>query len=371
MRFSTVIFRGLMRRPVRTGLTLVGIAIGIGALIALVGASRGFEKSWEGSLSARGTDIVMSNLGSALTPKPFNASVRDRISGLPYIEATCPILVEVMSLENSPMMMVSAREWSGFSWNNLKITSGRMPKDAREEAVVLGTTAAEMLKKEVGDFLDVDGRKLEVVGIADGGGSMENGSAILSLSLLQDITGNKNRINIIDIRLKPNTSEEQARDLCRQITERVPEARAMVASEHVQSSQGNKIIRAMSWGTSLLAVLVGVMGVTNTMLMTVFERTQEICVLLALGWKRSRIIRMILCESALLGFCGGVLGVLLGLASVKVLEQMPEVRGLLTSDVSPDLIATAVALATGVGVISGIYPAWRSSKFNPSRAIQG
>ena len=60
----------------------------------------------------------------------------------------------------------------------------------------------------------------------------------------------------------------------------------------------------MSWGTSLLAVLVGVLGVMNTMLMTVFERTQEICVLLAIGWKRSRIVRMILCESALLGFLG-------------------------------------------------------------------
>ena len=68
------------------------------------------------------------------------------------------------------------------------------------------------------------------------------------------------------------------------------------------------MIRAMSWGTSLLAVLVGVLGVMNTMLMTVFERTQEICVLLAIGWRRGRIVRMILWESALLGLLGGIAG---------------------------------------------------------------
>ena len=66
----------------------------------------------------------------------------------------------------------------------------------------------------------------------------------------------------------------------------VPEARAVVAGEHIRDSQAYKMIRAMSWGTSLLAVLVGVLGVMNTMLMTVFERTQEICVLLAIGWKQ-------------------------------------------------------------------------------------
>ena len=76
MTFFTVVVRGLMRRRVRTGLTLVGISIGIAAVVALVGISRGFEKSWEIGLSARGTDVVVSNMRTSLTPKPFSASVR-------------------------------------------------------------------------------------------------------------------------------------------------------------------------------------------------------------------------------------------------------------------------------------------------------
>jgi putative ABC transport system permease protein len=200
---------------------------------------------------------------------------------------------------------------------------------------------------------------------------MENGSAFLSLTLMQDATDNQGKINIIDIRLQPNTSAEDSRALCETIDSRIPDVRAQLASDHVRDSEGFKIIQAMSWGTSLLAIFVGVLGVMNTMLMTVFERTQEICILLAIGWKRSRIVRMILLESALLGFFGGIVGVGLGVLGVKALETTPMVKGLLHSELSVPLMLIAVAASVGVGVLSGLYPAWRSSRLNPSRAIQG
>jgi putative ABC transport system permease protein len=107
------------------------------------------------------------------------------------------------------------------------------------------------------------------------------------------------------------------------------------------------------------------------MLMTVFERTQEICVLLALGWQRGRIIRMVLWESALLGLLGGVAGALIGAVGVKLLGMAPAIRGLLQPDLSVNLFASSVAIAVAVGVISGLYPAWRSSRLVPSRALQG
>src|SRR5215203_5418328 len=99
MTFFTIVLRGLLRRPVRTGLTLIGISIGIAAVVALVGISRGFEKSWEAGMKTRGTDIVVNNMGSALMPKPFDAQVRDRIVGLPHVAETSSLLVELMSVE--------------------------------------------------------------------------------------------------------------------------------------------------------------------------------------------------------------------------------------------------------------------------------
>ncbi len=371
MTFFTVVVRGLIRRPVRTGLTLVGISIGIAAVVALVGISRGFETSWTAGMKARGTDVVVSNLSSALAPKPFSDTARTRIAHLPHVGATCTLLVDLMSIESSSMTFVSAREWGGFTWENLKLVSGRLPRDAAEPVVVLGATAAEVLNKKLGDPIQIETRELTVVGIVDGGALVENGSVILSLPLLQDITGNQGKINIIDVRVTPGTTEAETKQLCEQINKLVPEGRAMLAGENISTSQAYRFIRAMSWGTSLLAVLVGVLGVMNTMLMTVFERTQEICILLALGWKRGRIMRMVLWESALLGLCGGIVGVVVGALGVKALEKAPAIRGLLEADLSPGLMLTSVFISLVVGVISGVYPAWRSSRLVPGQALHG
>ena len=371
MTFFTIIVRGLLRRPVRTGLTLGGIAIGIAAVVALVGISQGFEKSWGAGAKERGIDIVVSTLNSGLTPKPYSMDVRDRIAKMPEIAATCSVFVDLTSVEDASMMMVSAREWGGFSWNNLKLVSGRMPKDAMEPAVVLGQTAAEALKKKIGDPLQLESKELTVVGIVDGGALVENGSVVLSLPLFQQITGNEGKINILDVRAAQSLDQAGMRHLCAKINSVVPEARAVIASEHISDSEASRFIRAMSWGTSLLAVLVGVLGVMNTMLMTVFERRQEICILLAIGWKRGRITRMILSESALLGLLGGCVGVVIGAFGAKMLEKLPSIHGLLEPDLSTQLIVMSVIISVVVGVVSGLYPAWRSSRLTPSLALQG
>jgi putative ABC transport system permease protein len=370
MTFFTVVIRGLLRRPLRTGFTLAGISIGIAAVVALVGMSRGFQKGWQVGLKARGTDLVVSNKSGSLTPKPFDASIRDRIAAFPRIAATCEILVEVTSVENSDLMILSAREWGSFCWDNLELVSGRMPRDATEEAVVLGQTAAEILKKKVGDPIQVETKELKVVGTVKGGAIVEDGSVVLSLPLLQSIIGSPNQINAIDVRVTPGTNEQQLRELAQQIEQQVPEVRAVTLSEHLSHSEGFRLVQAMSWGTSFLAILVGVLGVMNTMLMTVFERTHEISVLLALGWTRWRIIRMILYEAAMLGLLGGAVGVALGVIGVQILATTPAIRGLLKPDLSAALLTMSVLIAVAVGVVSGLYPAWRSSRLAPSRALQ-
>jgi putative ABC transport system permease protein len=369
--FFTVVIRGLMRRPVRTGLTLVGISIGIAAVVALVGIAWGFEKSWDKGFKARGTDVIVGNLGGALTPKPFSASVKDRVAQLPHVAAASAGFSQLMSVEDAPMLMVTAREWGGFTWDNLKLVDGRMPQNASEPVVVLGTLAAEALKKKVGDTLQIETKEMRVVGIVDGGAIVENGAVILALPLLQEVTGNEGKINFVSIRVTPGTTEREVKTLCDQIRTIFPEGRAMVAGELLSSSQGFRVVKAMSWGTSFLALLVGVLGVMNTMLMTVFERTHEIGILLALGWKRRRIVRMVLWESALLGLFGGIAGVLIGAIGLKLLATTAAVRGLLEPDLSANLLLTSVGIAVVVGVLSGIYPAWRSSRLTPSLALHG
>src|SRR4029434_2905410 len=95
MSFFDVITRGPKRRPIRTGLTLLGIAVGIAAVVALIGLSRGLLTSWTAGMKARGTDIVVHNMRGSLTPKPFPAATRDRIANLPGLAGTSEGLVEL------------------------------------------------------------------------------------------------------------------------------------------------------------------------------------------------------------------------------------------------------------------------------------
>ena len=211
MTLLTIVVRGLTRRPVRTSLTLLGISIGIAAVVALVGISRGFSKSWATGMKARGTDVVVSNMAGSLTPKPFDAAVLDRVAHVPGVVAMSPSFVDLTSVETAQMMMVSARQWGGFSWSNLKVVAGRLPHDASEKVVVLGSTAAEMLKKKVGDPIQLETGELKVVGIVDGNAWVENSAVILSLKVYQDLTGNDGKINVIDVRAKPPASDQEVR----------------------------------------------------------------------------------------------------------------------------------------------------------------
>lgn len=370
MNFLTIVFRGLLRRRVRTLLTVLGIAIGIAAVVMLVGLAWGFERSWSEGFQAHQTDIVVGNLSGGVMPKSFEDSLEERIAALPHVAETTSLLAELMGVEELSMIMVSGREWGGFTWDNLELLEGRMPRDASEPAVVLGRLAADSLGKKPGDSLQIEAEEFEVVGIVDGGAVVENGAIFLSLDLLQQATANDGLINFVNIRLEPGTTDAEARTLCEEIERIFPEGRAMLAGQVLGSSQGIQVVRAMSWSTSLLAVAVGVLGVMNTMLMTVFERTHEIGVLLAIGWKRSRIVRMILWESALLGLLGGIAGVAIGAIALLVLQMVPGVQGLLEPSIGWGLVVTSIAIAVAVGVVSGIYPAWRSSRLSPNLAMQ-
>jgi putative ABC transport system permease protein len=306
-----------------------------------------------------------------LLPKAFDESIRDKIATLPEVAGVTTVLMQMLSVEDAPMIMVSGREWGGFTWEKLTLVEGRMPHDAAEPAVVLGTMAAEMLRKKAGDTVQIETEEFRVVGIVDGHSLVENGAVILSLPLFQKASGYVGRVNFIDIRVTSGAGSERIAALCRKIQAEFPGLRAVRASEVVGTSQLFKIARAMSWSTSLLAIIVGIFGVMNTMLMTVFERTHEIGILLALGWRKRMIVGLILSEAAVMGVLGGIAGVLLGAGTLAVLGTLPEVRGLLEPDLGWRLVFQAILIAVGVGIASGLYPAWRGSRLSPSVALQG
>jgi putative ABC transport system permease protein len=333
--------------------------------------SGGYEKSIKEQLDTIGTDMIVSNMSGSVNPKLFEASIEDEIAKMPKVKETTSVLMQMISVENMDFAMVSGREWGGFTWSKLRLVEGRLPHDANEPVVVLGVTAADAMHKKLGDTVQLESEELEVVGIFSTGSVVENGAIILSLPVLQKVMQSEGKVNFVNVRFEPGITKEEVDHIAAEVKKIFPRGQALRAQEVVQSSQGFKVVRAMSWSTSTLAIIVGVFGVMNTMLMTVFERTHEIGILLAVGWKKRRVMKMILAESALLGFLGGVVGVCIGALAVRIMERMPSVRGLLEPDLSPQLMIFSVAIAVVVGLISGLYPSWRASRMSPAVAIQG
>jgi len=369
--FLTVVGKNLMRRPTRSLLTLVGIAIGVAAVVALTSIAWGFEASWERAYTARGTDLVVTKVTSqSPMPTPFDESKKAELLQLPQVRNADGLLSDLVSIEDSPTMLVFGWERGGFLWDHLHLVRGRWPKDDEERVVVVGVVASDILKKDIGSTVAIETGDYTVCGIFESGALVENGSVVMALPQLQRITENVGKVNFLNLRLAPGTTPQELEALRATIKGRYPGFNAFTAGEVAQNNTAIQVAKAMSWATSLLALLVGAVGVMNTVLMSIFERTHEIGILRAIGWRRSRIMRLILCESVALSALGGGAGIVLGFAAVKVLQAMPFMRGKIEGEVSLALFGIAFAVALGLGVLGGLYPAYRGSRLDPTEALR-
>lgn len=360
--------KNLSRRPTRTLLTIMGIGVGIGAVVALLGLAWGMAESWDEAMKARGTDLVVRKTGGGFMSQPFDEALVAKVGAVPGVAAAAGILVEVVSIEEVPMMVVSGRQWGSYLWDSSTVLEGRLPKNDQERVVVMGKLASESLNKKPGDKILLEVEELEVVGIIDGKAAVENGTIMCSLPVLQDVMQRKGLISFVNVRLDPDIKERGP--ISKIIEAETPGCRVEDASNIAGSNSAFQIFEAMNYGTSAIALLVGTFGVMNTMFMSVSERTREIGILIALGWRRSRILKMILWESVALCAAAAIVGIALGVVLLKLLALHPLMSGRLDPHIGFDLMALAFSIAIGVGLASGLYPALQCTRINPSVAIR-
>lgn len=372
MAFFTIVLKSLLRRPARSLLTIAGIAIGITAVVALTSIAWGFEKTWVKIYSARGTDLIVTKAGS-LSPAPpafDDREARDVVRSLPRVSDTSGVMSELMGIETAPFVLVFGWESKTFIWEHLRLVTGRWPVDDREAAVVLGSLAAESLDKSVGSSIQIETARFTVCGIFESESLAENGTIVMALSQLQRLTEQPGKVNFLNLKLAPGTTVDQTEALRRTLMSRLPGFKAYTAGDVPQNNTAIQAAKAISWATSTLALLIGSVSVMNTMLMAIFERTREIGILLAIGWRRWRIVRMILYESISLTVVGGLVGMAAGTTVVKMIQITPLMRGKIEGDFSLLLFAVAFLVSIGLGAIGGIYPAILGSRMRPSDAMR-
>ncbi len=371
LSFTGFVFKNLLRRRLRSLLSLSVIGMAVGAFVALVGFSSGFEQQWMRIYSSSGTDISV--IRGTFLNTSLDESAAAELRKLPVVAQASPSIFNLMDL--TPDVNALAYGWKAdaFQFDSLQILSGRRFQDGRPE-VMLGDMLAQSLKKSPGDTLDIQGAPFTVTAIYHGASTLEADALIMPLSQLQQISGMQGKVSTVDVRLRPaprgEAPDKYLKRAQTEIETALPGTRAVPAAERASNNQFVKLAHASAWGTSSLALIIGILGIANTMAMSVFERTREIGILRALGWTRWQVLTHIELEAATLGLGGGVLGIAFGWCALRLLATLPQTASLVSPSFHWLLLGEALGIAVLAGLIAGAIPAWRAGQLSPVDALR-
>jgi putative ABC transport system permease protein len=371
LSFTGFAWRNLWRRRLRTLLTLGGITMGIGAFVALVGFSRAFEREWLRLYTNAGTDIAVVETNFINTS--LDQSIGSRISGVPVVEHVAPMIFNLIDLTPDVNALVYGWKANSYELDSLTYLSGGRFHDGQPEAI-LGNLLADDLKKKTGDTLAIQGIVFKVVGVFHGGTALEDGAVIMPLDQMQAISSMDGKVTAFHVKLRPvpagETYDNYVKRAEKEIEAAVPGIHADPAADRAANNGLVSLAHSVAWGTSSIALLIGILGIANTMAMSVFERTREIGVLRALGWKGRHVILLILTEATVLGVVGGLLGIAAGWAGLRVLATLPQTASVVSASIEPMHLAEALLIAIASGITAGAYPAWRGAHLSPVEALR-
>ena len=371
LSFTGFAWKNLRRRRLRTLLTLCGITMGIGAFVALVGFSRSFEHEWLQLYQSSGTDIAV--VETSFFSSSLDESLGAKIKALPEVAGVAPLIFNLMDITPDVNALVYGWPADSYEFESLDFTSGRPFHDGQPE-IVLGDMLAENMNKKPGDTVTILGETFKVTGIFHGGSALEAGAVIMPLAQMQIISSRQGKVTAFQVRLRPTPAgesyDEYAKRAQQEIDALEPGIRAEAAAERAGNNQIVDLAHSVAWGTSSIALLIGIVGIANTMAMSVFERTREIGILRALGWKGRHVILLILTEAAGLGFAGGLLGIVVGWGALRILSIMPQTASVVSTSVSPVHLFESLLIAIGSGLVAGAYPAWRGARLSPVEALR-
>jgi putative ABC transport system permease protein len=378
MHFSTFVIKNIVRRRVRSSLTIIGVAVAVGAVVALVGIASGFVQSFLEIYQKKKVDLIVQQAGEKqklLSALP--ESLGDRIAALPGVKLIYAGLIDHIQmdeLEPVGLLIQGIQLKSPFFDENggWKITSGRKLQEGDTNQVVIGKNLAVTLNKKPGDTITVlEDQHFKVVGIYEAGSIYEDGMMVLPLESLQKFMGRKGLVTGFSITLKEEyRTPEGIERVKNEIAGLAKKLDIKTTRELVDSTNEIRFINAMAWITSTVALFIGAIGMLNTMIMSVFERTKEIGVLRAIGWGRWRVVKMILMESILLSLIGGFVGTVGAMGLTNLLSRFPAAAGVISGSLPPSVIVEGFIIALCVGLLGAAYPAYRGAQLLPTEALR-
>jgi putative ABC transport system permease protein len=283
------------------------------------------------------------------------------------------MMYNIMDLTPEINAIVFGWQADSYEFDSLTFTSGGRFHEAKPE-IILGELLARNLNKKVGETVEMQGAGFLVTGIYHGGTGLEAAAVIMPLDQLQQISSLQGKVSSFHVRLRPTPSGESREHYLKRaqalIEAALPGLNAAPAAEYAANNQFVTLAKAIAWGTSSIALLMGILGIANTMAMSVFERTREIGILRALGWKSWLILLLIQTEAMALGIGGGLLGIGFGWGVLRLLESLPQTASIVSASLTPLYLFQALGVAVLSGLAAGAYPAWRAAHLSPVEALR-
>ena len=375
MRYITLILKNPFRNKTRTLLSVIGIAIGIATIVALGLITDGLDESIQTTLNSGGAEITVTGaIDSEANTKDINTSYLDTLSNITGVNETAGLLrIQEIDLEGMMNGEGSSMTAYGIDRNKLDLVgienvNGSFFAENSSEAI-MGKSFAETQNKSIGDTVTIEGHEFKIVGEFETGSLLSDNSLYVSKEKLQEITG-KDHLTQILIKTNENVNDTKIAD---EIEDKYGEdLLTFTTEEQVQMmSQITSILDLVTYAISALAIVIGGIGIINTMIMAVYERTKEIGVLRAVGWKSRRILAMIIGETLVLTIMSAIVGIIGGIAISEIgIRLLGDANTAFSLAYHPSTFITAFAVAIIVGVVGGIYPAYKASKLAPTEALR-
>ena len=366
MKFLSLPVKNLRSHRFRSILTSLGVAIALGGLLALVGLSRGIERNWVMFLEGKGTHLLALRKGAIDTlTATLDEKLGERIRSVPGIAQVTAGIGDMVDLETGEMVYVIGWPLDGDIWQTLQIIEGRNPGRTEPEAVVVGETLARHLAKRPGDSIQLSGRDFRIVGISRQPSVLEDRAVMMPLAAMQQLLGREGKVSGFHIRVRHPDRVAETGGIQSQLAAMFPQKSFLETSEVARDALVLRLLRAIVWSSSTIAMGMAFMAVLNTLLMSVSERTREIGLLCAIGWRPSRIVAMVMLDGLVVSAFGAAAGIGMGLACLRWIARHPRLGGLFQPEVTTGLVLEGAVMAILVGLLAGLYPAWRATRLNP------
>jgi len=370
LSFFSLIGRNVLTRRVRSGLTMLAVAIAIMTVVALGVLTHSLRRTAISVLRTGKADFTVAQKGvSDVLYSNLDEGQVEQLRSYPQVESVVGVLVAAVKLDSDhPFFLELGIQPDQLAPFGVQVVAGRPYDPTATDQVMLGYRASQDLHKNIGDRINIDGHDFTVVGIFSTGEVFGDSASMLPLPTLQANERKPGNVTLAFVKVKPGTNIDALR---KQMEHDNPElATVRTESDFGRVDRNLSLISAANVGITILALVIGAIGVMNTMVMSVFERTREFGVLRAVGWTRARVIALVLGEAVVIALVGAMVGVGLGFLAIRGLQDVPELVGVFQPDYPAGIFGRALGLAVGIAFIGALYPAIRAALLEPMDALR-